>query len=91
LVSRKVVNREVGTEGYLRLSNEQIPTAKLGTDPSATLRINQAETVYRGIFTWVSKHNLSRFYGIIVTPNVYQKSKYVDTAGTGWKKMPLPR
>jgi len=36
LVSRKVANREVGTEGS--------GTTNLGTDPSAPLRINQAGT-----------------------------------------------
>jgi hypothetical protein len=60
------------------------PSAALRINPSAALRINQAGTVYRGIVTWVSKH-------IIVTPNDYQKGIYVDTAGIGGKKMPLPR
>jgi hypothetical protein len=58
LVSRKGENREV--------LSEESETTKLGTDPSAALRINQAEIVYRGIFTWVSKH-------IIVTPDDYKR------------------
>jgi len=37
----------------------------------------------RGIYARVSKH-------IIVTPNEYQKSNYVDTAVIEGKKMPLP-
>jgi hypothetical protein len=49
LVSRKGGNREV--------TSEESETTKLGTDPSTRLRLNQAETVYRGIFTWVSKHS----------------------------------
>ena len=49
------------------------------------LRVNQAGTVYRGIFTRVSNHtSTSSVHRIIVTPNEHQKGKYVDTAAIEW-------
>jgi len=47
LVSRKVANCEVGTEDYLRLHNEQIPTTNPGTDEQ------KPDMRLQG---WMSKH-----------------------------------
>ena len=59
--------------GICEVTSEESETTKLDTEPSTTLRINQAEIIYRAIFIRVSIYT-------IVTPKQYQKVMYVDMA-----------
>ncbi|PKG42568.1 hypothetical protein [Psychroflexus sp. MES1-P1E] len=77
LVSCKLVKGDLRSEGS--------ETTNSSTDPTVTLRTGQVGIVYRGIFTWVSKH-------IIVKSKTRKViTEIVDKAGIRRKKTLLPR
>jgi len=65
-------------------SAEQLLSARIGLKEAGLQNsVLTNRNRIRGIYAWESKH-------IIVMPKEYKRCIYVDTAGIGGKKMPLP-